>query len=258
MPRRARDWEAEWKEKAAEARKLAKRANQRMVRLERYAQRGEYKNILNYAYKKAQKYITAVFGPGKKGPGRFKEHQKLYDIEGVTGAELYKKNISILNARIKTMNEFLDSVSSTIGDVKGKKGFASLLDKRTNTINEKLKAMGVDAQFDKGDLKRFFDSKKQAKLEALYGSDMMFVIAATVKKHNLKSNKRDLERYMKNHIDISRKDLEPDELDAQKGEKAADYLSRVEQYVSFTGDEILDAYVTDAIKQGLNVANLFI
>ena len=72
MPRRARDWEAEWKEKAAEARKLAKRANQRMVRLERYAQRGEYKNILNYAYKKAQKYISAVFGESKSGKADLK------------------------------------------------------------------------------------------------------------------------------------------------------------------------------------------
>lgn len=255
MPRKQRDWEAEWKAKAAEARKLAKRANQRMVRLERYAEREGYGNILNYSYSKAQKYISAVFGPSKSGkPGRFKEHQKLYDIEGASGADLYRKNISILNARIKEMNVFLESVSSTIGDVKGKKGYKSLLDKRTNTINEKLKAMGIDAQFSAGDLKRFFESKKQSKLEALYGSDMMFVIAAVVKKHNLKSNKRDLEKFVKTNIVIP-PNIDPN---ARKGEKAGDYMERMEDFLDLTGDEILNSYVTDAIRNGLNVNNLFI
>ncbi len=49
-----KDWKTEWEQLATEARMLAKRANQRMVRLERYSERQGMGGIKEYAYKKAQ------------------------------------------------------------------------------------------------------------------------------------------------------------------------------------------------------------
>ena len=42
-----------------EYRKLAKRADQRLVRLERYAQQPKYSNVTQFAYKKAMRDIRS-------------------------------------------------------------------------------------------------------------------------------------------------------------------------------------------------------
>ena len=75
MATKKKDWKAEWEAVSKESRKLAKRANQRLVRLEQYSKREGMSEILKFAYKNAQEYISHNLG-GK----RFKEHVKLYDI----------------------------------------------------------------------------------------------------------------------------------------------------------------------------------
>ena len=111
------------------------------------------------------------------------------------------------------------------------------------------------------DLKRFFESKKQAKLEKLVSSSLMFVVASVIKKNNLKSNKRDLERFLKNHIDLKQLEnagLSKDDIKSRTGENYKEYLDRLQNFVEFTGDEVLDDMVTKALKNGINVNNIFI
>lgn len=254
-----KDWKKEWEAVSKESRKLAKRANQRLVRLEMYAEREGLSEILKYAYDKASTYITKQLGVGKKGLPRFKEHIKLYDIDDGSGmvdeADLYKKNVQIQRHRIKEMKEFLESESSVLGTKKY--GINRIYDKRTKTINEQfLKEYGL--KMTDNDVKRFFDSKKQAKLAEVVGSDLMFAVASVMKKHNLKSNKRDLEKFMKSHIDLSKNDLSIEDIKARKGESYKDYLDRLQEFVKYTDDEVLNEKINQALKKGINVDNIFI
>lgn len=254
-----KDWKKEWEEVSKESRKLAKRANQRLKRLETYAEREGLSEILKYAYEKASTYITKQLGIGKKGLPRFKEHVKLYDIDDGSGivdeADLYKKNVQIQKHRIKEMKEFLGSESSVLGNKKY--GINRIYDKRTKTINEQfLKEYGL--KMTDNDVKRFFDSKKQAKLAEVVGSDLMFAVASVMKKHNLKSNKRDLEKYMRSHIDLSKSDLSIEDIKARKGESYKDYLDRLQKFVKYTDDEVLNEKINQALKKGINVDNIFL
>ena len=267
MATKRKDWKAEWEAVQKESRKLAKRANQRLVRLEQYSEREGLSEILKFAYKKAGEYIEANLGVPKKskanGP-RYKEHVKLYDISDgtkqLTGEELYKANVMIQRHRIKAMEEFLAAETSTLGQSRsGPKtaGIKKVYDSRTNTINEKfLKQYGLEMT--DNDLKRFFESRKQAKLEADVGSGRMFVVASIIKKFNLQTNKRDLEKFMKSHIDLEQyKDLDASDIKARKGESYKDYLTRLQDYVKYTDDDVLNDMVNKALKDGINAKNIF-
>lgn len=268
MAKTPRDYEAEWKDIQAESRKLAKRANQRLVRLERASEKPGMQNILKYAYKSAVKDIKST---GKvTGKPRFKENVQLYDdltdgSEVLTGNDLYKANIKIQRSRIKMMKEFLGAASSTIGQgVSGTAegidktiGIKKIWDKTTKTINKKY-LKKYDLRLSTDDMKRFFDSKKQAKLEKLVGSGRMFVVASYIKKNNLKTNKRDLEKFMKDHIDLKKYDLTEEDIKSKKGESYKDYLDRLNQYVEHTDDQVLNDMITKALKNGINVNNIFI
>ena len=250
-----KDWKTEWEQLATEARMLAKRANQRMVRLERYSEREGMSGITEFAYKKAQQYIRGNLGVGPSGKGRFKENIKLYDVDtgsgALSGQALYKANVQILRHRIKATQEFLESESSVMGNKNY--GITRIYDKRTNTINEKfLSKYGLELS--ENDLKRFFESKKQAKLAQIVGSDQMFAVASVMKKYNLKSNKRELERFLKNNVDLEDRAA----VKSQVGESYSEYLDRVREFIDFTGDEVLDDMVIKALQSGINANNIFI
>ena len=267
MARTPKDWEAEWKQVQAESRKLAKRANQRLVRLERAAKRPGMENILKYAYKTA---VADTKTLGKtKGKPRFKENVKLVDVfddngQLLKGSKALKKNISIQKAKMKMMKAFLGAASSTIGQgleyaaegLNKTIGIKRIWNKTTKTINKKF-LTDYDLRMSDDDMKRFFDSKKQGKLEKLVGSSRMFIVAAYIKKENLKTNKRDLEKFMKSHITLSDTDLTEEDLKARKGESYKDYLDRLSDYVNYTNDEVLNTYIEKALKNGINVNNIF-
>lgn len=263
-----KDWKKEWEAVSKESRKLAKRANQRMVRLEQYSEREGLNEILKFAYKNAANYIEKNLGVGKSGKPRFKEHIKLFDAydgtELLEGDDFYKYNVRVQRNRIKAMNEFLEYESSVLGNTQY--GITRIYDKRTQTINEQFIKGNVSEKIYKklglemsdNDLKRFFESKKQAKLATIVGSDQMFVVASVMKKLNLKSNKRDLEKFMKTHIDLTESGLTKDDIKAQKGESYKEYLDRLNKFVSYTEDEVLDDMITKALKEGINVDNIFL
>lgn len=248
-----------------------------MKRLEDYSKREGLSDILKYSYAKAQEYISKHLGVGKSGKGRYKEHIKLYEVNdgtrNLTGEDLYKANVMIQRARIKAMTEFLESESSTLAPSRsGKrtKGIKNLWSDRTNTINQKfLSKYGLELS--DTDLQRFFEAKKQQKLQDEYGSSFMFIIAATMKKYNLESNKRALQKFFKEHIDLKdlakkyditedqAKDLVKLQRDKDgKIESRDEYMDRLMEFVDLTGDPVLNNYVQDALKEGLNVRNLFI
>ena len=259
-----KDWKKEWEAVSKESRKLAKRANQRLVRLEQYSEREGLSEILKFSYEKATSYIEKNLGVGRSGKARYKEHVKLFDVSDGTelleGDELYKANVMIQRNRIKAMKEFLGSDTSTLGQARAgakTRGIKNIYSQRTQTINERfLKEYGLEMS--DSDLKRFFESKKQAKLASIVGSDQMFVVAAVMKKFNLKSNKRDLEKFMKTHVDLSQYELDPSDLKAQKGESYKEYLDRLQDVVSYTDDEVLDDLITSALQEGINVDNIFL
>ena len=254
-----KDWKKEWEAVSKESRKLAKRANQRMVRLEQYSEREGLNEILKFAYKNAANYIEKNLGVGRSGKPRFKEHIKLFDAydgtELLEGDEFYKYNVRVQRNRIKAMKEFLESETSVLGNPDY--GIKRIYDKRTQTINDKfLKEYGLEMS--ENDIKRFFESKKQAKLAKIVGSDQMFVVAAVMKKLNLKSNKRDLEKFMKTHVDLSQYDLDESDLKARKGESYKEYLDRLKDVVLYTDDEVLNDMINKALKEGININNIFL
>ena len=235
-----------------------------MVRLERYAQeRKEFDKALSFSYAEAQRNIKALYG--KQGDKlRFTEKPRMYDIGGLTGADLERANVTALRAKIRAMKKFLESESSTIGATYegGKKitgGLKEVFDKRTDTINKKyLEEYGLELS--PQDMKNFFNSRKQAKLASIVGSDNMFIIAAVLKKNKVGANKRDLLNYFKHHIsadDIDDNNIRLSERD-WKGKSASDVYESLREYASITEDPVLDAYIGDAIAQGISYKNIFL
>ena len=250
-----KDWKKEWETTAAKARKLAKRANQRMKRLEEYAKRPGYSSIKKYAYARAEDYIRNFIK--KTGKPRYKENVKLDPrIKGDDADEVFKKNVQKIRMDIKNIEEFLGFESSTIGESRsGKKtkGIKAIYDKRAQTITDEfLKKHKL--KMDANDLKRFFDSKKQAKLEKDYGSQQMFIIAAVIKKENIRGSRKELEEYVKTHVEVN----DPKELKMKKTESRADYLERMRDKLNYTNDKVLNDIITNALKDGFSASNLFI
>lgn len=250
-----KDWKKEWEQTAAKARKLAKRANQRMVRLENKAKQKGYSSITKYAYARAEDYIRNFIK--KTGKPRFKENVKLdKNIKGDDADEVFKKNVQKIRMDIKALEEFLGSESSTIGESRSgpkTKGIKAIYDKRAQTITDEfLKKHGL--KMDANDLKRFFDSKKQAKLEKDYGSQQMFIIAAIIKKENIRGSRKELEKYVKTHVEVN----DPSELNMKKNESRAQYLERMRDKLNYTNDKVLNDIITNALQDGFSASNLFI
>ena len=267
MATKRKDWKAEWEAITKENRKLAKRANQRLVRLERAAERPGMASVKEFAYKVAMRDLTSLGKTGEKK--RFTESPKLMQIndgsKNLTGYALYRANVMRAKSEQKMLKSFLSAASSTIGKarayeeegIKATEGVRAVWDKVTNTINEKYLSE-YDLQMTDNDMKRVWESKKQAKLEKEVGSARMFAVAAVMKKYNLSANKRDYEKFLKDHVNFDDAGISKDDIKAIKGEKFQDYLNRVSEYAQYTNDEVLNDYVNKALKSDINLRNIFI
>lgn len=127
-----------------EYRKLAKRADQRLVRLEQLAKSPEYSGVLNFSYRKAQRDIRAWSG---ENASRFNTKPP--------------SNTNQLKAKIADIKRFLESASSTIGRTKETKGIKEIYQDRADTINERY---GTD--FNWRDLARLFESNLYKKIKS--------------------------------------------------------------------------------------------
>jgi len=263
MATKRKDWKAEWEAIAKENRKLAKRANQRLVRLKRASERPGMASVTEFAYKVAMRDLTSLGKTGEKK--RFTENPKIMQIndgsKNLTGDALYRANVMRAKLEQKMLKNFLSAASSTIGKarayedegIKATEGVRAVWDRVTNTINDKYLSE-YDLQMTDNDLKRFWESKKQAKLETEVGSNQMFAVAAIMKKYNLKANKRDFERFLRNNMTL------PSGADykQRKGESFNEYLERVQEFAQYTDDEVLNDAINRALKNGINVNNIFI
>ena len=110
----------------AEYKKLAKRANQRLVRLERYSAEG-MKEATSYAYSQAQSSIAGFRGEQYR---RWSESGKGYTQ-------------SDLSMMLSDIQSFLGKQTST------KRGFMSVNDRRTSSLNETLGTDFTSSEFQK-------------------------------------------------------------------------------------------------------------
>lgn len=122
-----------------EYRKLAKRADQRLLRIERYAQRPEYENITQYAYARAMRDIRAWSG----------ENAKRFNTTPPT------KTQSLL-AKINDIKYFLQAATSSIKPTQDNAVYREVNGVKT------LVGGGVDLTY----------AKRAATLNKEYGTDV--------------------------------------------------------------------------------------
>lgn len=140
----------------SEYRQLAKRADQRLVRLEKRANSGqEWKAVTKYAYANAMEEIRRFSGA----------EAKRFNVKPPNTTQM-------LQAKINAMRRFLESPTSTTT------GIRRTYEKRVNTIN---KEYGTDFTWE--ELKEFFDSALSNKLDAKVDSKTKLIIVGEIQKH---------------------------------------------------------------------------
>ena len=109
--------------------RLAKAADQRLVRLEKLSQQEGFKGVKQYAYARAM-YDISIYGKGKRFNTALPKDEETGEIDR-----------RIMKERIMSMRDFLTSVTST------KAGIQETYVARVNTINEKYGTQYTWQQF---------------------------------------------------------------------------------------------------------------
>lgn len=156
-----------------EYRRLAKRADQRLVRLERYAEKTGFESVKKYAYRVAMRDIRAWSGSEAK---RFNTKAP--------------KNTNQLKAKIADIKKFLESASSTLKPTKETKGILAVYESRANTINDKY-----GTNFTWESLATFYESGINEKLDSKYDSKTKMEIIAEIQ-----ANRSDVESMIKGKV----------------------------------------------------------
>lgn len=160
-----------------EYRKLAKTADERLVRLEKLSKEAGYEKVTEYAYRVAMRDIRSWSGSEAR---RFNRKPP--------------KNTNQLKAKIADIKKFLDSVTST------KSGIKKIYDKRVSRFN---KDYGTD--FSSEELAEFFRSTLYKKMDAKpIDSDVIFRAVGEMSK-----NKDEIKAAIEEHrpIHISTNDM---------------------------------------------------
>ena len=158
----------------SEYRQLAKRADQRLVRLEKRANSGqEWKAVTKYAYANAMEEIRRFSGA----------EAKRFNVKPPNTTQM-------LQAKINAMKRFLESSTSTTT------GIRRTYEKRVNTIN---KEYGTDFTWE--ELKEFFDSALSNKLDAKVDSKTKLIIVGEIQKHGSEIKKA-LEAHKPIHLKL--------------------------------------------------------
>lgn len=137
-------------------RRLAKQANQRMVRLEQLSQQEGFQSVTKYAYAKFEREALALSGGKSK---RFKE------------TELKTLNEAQIRERTNVIKQFLQSPTSTKGDI------VKMYKERANTINEVY-----NTSFTWETLAKYFESGLYDTLKAKFESDGAMDVIAQIQK----------------------------------------------------------------------------
>lgn len=166
--------------------RLAKSADQRLVRLEKAAEEENYGHATEWAYARAMRDIKAWSGD---------EAKRFNTAPPKTKAQLL--------AKIEDIKTFLESPTST------KKGIKETLQKRANTLNERY---GTNFSWD--DVGTFFESKLHDKIDFnMSSSTKLKAIGKIMEKGD--DIKKELEKKKKQHKKIALDPkLTPDDKDA--------------------------------------------
>lgn len=135
-------------------RTVAKSADQRLVRLERYSEQDNFKVAKQWSYARAQRDIEAWSG---EGATRF--NTKPPD------------SVTSLKAKIEDIKTFLESPTST------KQGIKSIHQKRADTLNKKY---GTNFTWDQ--VGTFFESKLSQDMDKKMGSGTKIRVIAQIQK----------------------------------------------------------------------------
>ena len=158
---------------------LAKRADQRLVRLEKYAAREGYENIKQYAYVRAMRDIRAWSG----------ENATRFNTKAPTSTQG-------LMAKIKDIEWFLHSASSSLkptyrnGQMESP-GIIATYEKRAQSLNENYAKAGVNVTWE--NIGQLFESTLYRKLSKKYSSDTAVRIIGAMQK-----NEKDILKSFKN------------------------------------------------------------
>lgn len=128
-------------------RRLAKTADQRLVRLERYGDEEFFKTARQWAYARAVKDIKKWIKPGQKYPDKFRFNTAP------------PKDPEDLLAKINDIKTFISSPTST------KQGITEVYKKRADTINKKYKT-----NFTWQQLAKYYTSGQAELWDAKFGS----------------------------------------------------------------------------------------
>lgn len=166
MNQKARD--KKYNAMVKEYRKLAKRADQRLVRLERYAQQEKYKNIKEYAYRVAMRDIRSWSGENAnrfntKPPSHMQSLQaKINDIKKFLGSA----SSSIKPTADNAVYKMIDGVKTLVAG-----GIDLTYQKRADTLNQKY---GTNITWE--NIGQLFESALYRKMEKKYGSSSAVMI----------------------------------------------------------------------------------
>lgn len=156
-------------------RRLAKAADQRLVRLEGYAHDEHFKNVTEWAYARAQKDISKWSG---SGANRF----------NTAPPETPQQ----LQSKIEDIKTFLESATST------KQGIIDIYKRRADTFNETN-----GTSFTWHDLATFFERGGNELLDTQYGSETRFRAVGAIQKADPKKIREAIEEGSAKHLKLS-------------------------------------------------------
>ena len=165
-----------------EYRKLAKRADQRLVRLEKLSGQKDFKQVRQWAYKNA---VTDALEWGAN------PSKPRFNIAPP------KSTIS-LKAKIRDIQNFLEKPTST------KAGIIDVYEKKAQTLNEKYKDYGLNLNW--SDVGTFFESALYKKLSKKYSSGTVVKAIATLK-NNEAEVIRDFNKHKASHVKTEDNDM---------------------------------------------------
>lgn len=165
-----------------EYRKLAKRADQRLVRLEKLSTQKDFKQVKQWAYKNA---VTDALEWGAN------VNKPRFNIAP-------PKNTISLKAKIQDIKNFLEKPTST------RSGIVDVYEKKAQTLNEKYKDYGLNLNW--SDVGTFFQSNLYKKLSKKYSSGTVIKAIATIKQ-NEDTVIQDFNQHKASHIKTEDNDM---------------------------------------------------
>lgn len=165
-----------------EYRKLAKRADQRLVRLEKLSTQKDFKQVKQWAYKNA---VTDALEWGASSD------KPRFNIKPPSST------IS-LKAKIQDIKNFLEKPTST------RSGIIDVYEQKAQTLNEKYKEYGLNLNW--SDVGTFFQSSLYKKLSKKYSSGTVIKAIATIKQNESKVL-QDFNQHKASHIKTEDNDM---------------------------------------------------